>query len=464
MKKLFTLVFMLTAVFASAQSIIYVNATTGNDSNDGLSATVSGSSGPKLSLSGQNGALSLATDGDIVSVESGFYTEDVIIDKSVVLLKTGATTAYFSSFTFSGGAQLVAPKPAPSAFSAQTITVNPGSSISDGVNMVSSNGTVYVGSGNYDETVTLTKTFQLTFLGASTVRDIVLAGADIHVYSTGDVQISGSLQLNRPEGGYLVLSTSNVSILPGALVFPGNGNSYVKTVGAGLLSVPVNVSGATIIPVGTEDLYAPISISAITPSNTASVAGRVRSAGNPISFNPDLSSQVNSHIRLEWEIHASGSVTAASVRFDYTGAVEPSDWATVANRVIAQSSGTNWVDGTNVNIGESFSTANFTSLNGVFAIYSDFPNAIASTSTTSISLYPNPFQDVVRMNVSAGSQEHVVIQLLDLSGRIVSQKQTSLNVGDNTIQLSDLQSAAPGMYVVRLAGNQTDITLRAVKF
>ena len=111
MKKLFTLVLMLTACIASAQSVIYVNALTGNDTNDGLSATTSGTSGPKLSLSGQNGALATAASGDVVSVASGTYNEDVILDKNIVLLKTGSESADFLSFSFSNNAQLIAPKP-----------------------------------------------------------------------------------------------------------------------------------------------------------------------------------------------------------------------------------------------------------------------------------------------------------------------------------------------------------------
>jgi hypothetical protein len=462
MKKLFTLVFMLTTYFVSAQSVIYVNASTGSDSNDGLSATVSGDSGPKQTLSGIDGALSIVTEGDIVSVASGTYTEDVVFDKSVVLIKTGFTSAAFNSITFDGGAQLIAPKPAPNAFSAPIVTINSGSSISDGANLVATDGTVFLQQGTYDETLTLTHSFELVSNG-SIIRDVVLAGTGIEVIATGSIAISGSLQLNRPEGGYLVLSNSDIRVLTGASVFPGNANSYVKTTGLGILSIPATSS--TIIPVGTEDVYAPITISDFTPSDISYFSGRVRSASNPLSFNPDLGTQVNSHIRLEWTMDSSSPISNATVRFDYTGVVEPSDWTTVANRVVAEyTSGGSWTEGTNITIGEAYSTAKFTSINGVFAIYSDFPNAIADLSSTSISAFPTPFNDQVNLSLSCSSTDLVQIQLIDVAGRIVSQKQAVLNSGMNNIQLNDLNAFQPGIYLIKVQGSSVETTIRTMKF
>lgn len=463
MKKLFTLVFMLTTYFVSAQTVIYVNTSTGSDSNDGLSATVSGVSGPKQTLSGIDGALSVVADGDILSVASGTYTEDVVFEKSLVLIKTGFTPVTFNSITFDGGAQLIAPKPAPNAFSAPNVTINSGSSVSDGANMVETNGTVFLQQGTYNETLNLTHSFELVSIGSPIIRDVVLAGTGIEVITTGNFSISGSLQLNRPEGGYLVLSNSDIRLQSGAVVFPGNSNSYVKTVGLGVLIVPAN--STTIIPVGTEDVYAPITISDFTPTDVLNFFGRVRSTSNPLSFNPDLDSQVNSHIRLEWTMDSSDPISNASVRFDYTGAVEPSDWASVANRVVAvNTSGSAWTSGSNINIGEAYSTAKFTTLTGVFAIYSDFPNAISDLSSTSFSAFPSPFNDQLNLSLSSNSTEAVQIQLIDVAGRVVIQKQVVLKSGLNNIQLNDLNGCQSGVYLIKVQGNSLETTLRTMKF
>jgi hypothetical protein len=462
MKKLFTLVFMLATYFVSAQSVIYVNASSGDDSNDGLSATLSGGSGPKQTLSGPSGALSLVVDGDIISVASGVYSEEVVFDKSIVLIKTGLSPATFNSFTFDGGAQLIAPKPAPNAFSAPIVTINTGSSASDGENLVATNGTVFLNSGTYDETLTLTHSFELISSG-STIRDIILAGNGIEVIVTGNFSISGSLQLNRPEGGFLVLSNSDIRVQVGASVFPGNANSYVKTIGLGVLIVPA-ISN-TIIPVGTDDVYAPITISDFSPSDVTNFSGRVRSASNPLSFNPDLGTQVNSHVRLEWTMDSSEPISNATVRFDYTGAAEPADWSSVSNRVVAEyTSGGAWTAGTNITIGEAYATAKFTSLNGVFAIYSDFPNAIADLAATSFSAFPTPFSDQLNLSLASTSTDNVQIQLLDLAGRVVTQKQVVLNSGLNNIQLNDLTECQPGVYLIKVQGNSLDTTLRTMKF
>ena len=465
MKKLFTLVLMLTACIASAQSVIYVNALTGNDTNDGLSATTSGTSGPKLSLSGQNGALANAASGDVVSVASGTYNEDVILDKNIVLLKTGSESADFLSFSFSNNAQLIAPKPSTGAFTSDIVTVNNGSSISDVAVLIADNGNVFVQSGTYDEALTLTRSMEITYQGSPTVRDIIVAGAGIEVIFTGKVFVTGSLQLNRPEGGYIVLSSSDITVQQGATVFPGNGNSYVKTIGAGLLTVPVSGNGLTIIPVGTADLYAPVTLSNSTVSGAADASASVRSAGNMLSFNPDLAEQVNSHIRLEWTLSSSSSLTSSNVRFDYTGAVEPADWASVQNRIVANNTGADWTSGTNVVIGEAFASAQFSSVNGVFAVYSDYANAIQpSSSFESVSVYPNPFQDNLRVAIASVSTETIRIQLVDVSGRVVSQSQAILHAGENTVSISDLASVSSGVYFLHLQGVNNDFSLKAVKF
>ncbi|MFM2285467.1 MAG: Secretion system C-terminal sorting domain [Bacteroidota bacterium] len=455
MKKLFTLVLILTACIASAQSVIYVNAVTGSDSNDGLTTASS-----KQTLSGTTGALSIAQDGDIVSVEGATYAENAIINKSIALIKTGASSASFSSITFSEGAQLVAPKPAPGAITSPIVTVNTGSSVFDGANSVEDNGTVFVEAGTYNEELLLNHSFEITFIGSPTVRDIVLAGPGIRVVTTGKVFVSGSLQFNRPEGGFLVLSSSDVSVLAGASVFPGNANSYAMTTGAGMLTVPVN--GNAIIPVGTSAVYAPVTIS---NASTGTMSASVRSAGNILSFNPNLPDYVNSHVRLEWTLNSENTISNANVRFDYTGMYEPSDWASVQNRLVGQNDGTAWSAGTNSVIGESFASASFTSFDGTFAVYSDYANGIAEASSfEGLNVYPNPFSDVVRMNLVSKSNDLLTIQVVDLAGRIVAQQQANVTVGENMLQLNTVSSLPAGSYLIRLNNGQESISHRTVKF
>jgi hypothetical protein len=75
----------------SGPQVIYVNANAGSDSFDGLSSIIQSGKGPKKSL---KGGLTIAKNGDIISLAAGIYSaEQLSQNKTVITLKpTGPIT------------------------------------------------------------------------------------------------------------------------------------------------------------------------------------------------------------------------------------------------------------------------------------------------------------------------------------------------------------------------------------
>lgn len=458
MKKLYSILLILLATTVSSQTVYYVNSAMGNNANDGLSATMTSESGPKATIGGASGALASAIDGDIISVAAGAYAENLIINKSVSFLKTGNGNVTISSVTFSLGGGLLNPLPANNAFASELVTVNPGSSINDAIAMVTVDGTVVVNEGAYDESVFLTKSFNLIGLNAPEVRDFILAGIGARVVLEGAFNLDGSLQFNRPEGGKLELSGGFITMLQGATMTAGNNSSYAITSGSGKILSTLSASG-TIFPIGTEDMYAPATISGVD-SGSDFVAASVRPAGNPLSFNPDLPLQVNSHVLLEWTLVSSITETV-DIRFDYTGSAEPQDWNSVQNRIVGVAADEEYVPGNNSSIGESFATASFSGISGRFAVYSDFPNAINnSTADFTAAVFPNPFSSQFQIALEGATSSTTTIDVLDVTGRLVSS--TTVNAGSdaNTVQVNLNDFNQSGLYLVRI---QNDLGTKLVK-
>jgi hypothetical protein len=464
MKKLFTLALVFNCFVAFSQ-IIYVNTSTGNDTNNGLSQTQgSGSTGPKKTISGQNGGFSVLTSGEILSIAAGNYNEDVIVDKDVQLIKTGIGAIELASLTLSQTAKILGNQPSDGAFLAPVVTINAGSSISEGLQLLKTGGVINVNSGIYDEQLTFTKSCYLNGLQEPVISNLVLDGAAIVVTLEGSVRISGTLQLNRPAGGIIETSSYNLILNDGASTTPGNASSYVRTSGTGNLVIEGFTNNLTVFPVGTASGYAPVLID--DNNNTGeTIRVRVRQAGNVLSFNPDLPSIVNSHIRLEWTIGESEpGGNDAVVRFEYTGANEPSDWNTVANRIVGRNPSGVWIPGDNSALGEGFASAGFTELAGTFAVYSDFPNSIQTNELAQLlHVFPNPFENELFVDYSSDKSELLSIQLLDINGRLVSSTSSAIAPGKNLLTFSSFDQLTAGMYLIKLIGSEGVYTSRVVK-
>lgn len=453
MRKLFTLAFAFTALLANSQTI-YVNTATGDDSYDGLSASVSGNNGPKKTI---NAGVAALNSGEILVIESGVYDENVVFNKNMQLVKSGPTAVVASSITLTDAADIVGNLPVDQAIQSASVTVHVGSSASDGYLFVAENGVLYLNGTQFSESLFASKSFILTPVGVVTLGGIRMNGNSAVLTLGGDLNISNAIEVNQFNGGFLELSAFDLTLNAGAVITQGSAGSFVRTTGTGSLILQSLSDAATVLPVGVGMLYAPVTID--DANNTAeTISLRVRSATNTNSFNPDLPAAVNSFVGLEWIMNESGAAgNNAVVRFDYTGISELNNWADAQNRLVARNDGSNWAAGADSNIGEGFASATFTSLGGTFAVYSDFPNSIGENNNlASSTVFPNPFSNELFVALPADANQ-VTFNLIDLTGKIVS----SGNIISNVVSLpSDLAS---GAYFLSLGMNGMQSVIKVMK-
>ena len=453
MRKLFTLAFAFTALLANSQTI-YVNTATGDDSYDGLSASVNGSNGPKKTI---NAGVTALNSGEILVIESGVYDENVVFNKNMQLVKTGSAAVVTSSITLTDAADIVGNLPVDQAIQSVSVTVHNGSSASDGYLFVAENGVLYLNGTQFTETLFASKNLILTPVGTVTLGGIRMNGNSAVLTLGGDLAISNAIEVNQFNGGFLELSAFDLTLNTGAVITQGSAGSFVRTTGTGSLILQSLSDAATVLPVGVGMLYAPVSID--DANNTAeTISLRVRPATNANSFNPDLPSAVNSFVGLEWIMNESGAAgNNAVVRFDYTGNSELNNWSEAQNRLVARNDGSNWVAGTDSNIGDGFASATFTSLGGTFAIYSDFPNSIGEKNSLAAStVFPNPFSNELFVALPVDAKQ-VTFSLIDLTGKVVS----SGNIISNVVSLpTDLAS---GAYFLSLGMNGMQSVIKVMK-
>lgn len=453
MKKLFTLAFAFTSLLATSQTV-YVNTITGDDTYDGLSALVSGTNGPKKTI---NAGVATLNSGEILVIESGEYTENVVFNKNLQLVKTGIGAVVASSITISGEADIIGNLPVDQAIQSASVTVHEGSSANDGYVFVAENGVLYLNGTQFSESIFASKSFILTPIGNVTLGGIRMNGNSAVLTLGGDLNVSNAVEVNQLNGGFLELSAFDLTLNTGAAISQGSAGSFVRTSGTGSLILQSLSDVATILPIGISNLYAPVSVD--DANNTAeTIAIRVRSATNTNSFNPDLPGAVNSFIGLEWIFTESGAAgNNALVRFDYTGISELNNWADAQNRLVARNDGSSWIAGSDSNIGQGFATATFNALGGTFAIYSDFPNSIgANTSNSDVVVFPNPFNNELFVALPNGANQ-AAFNLIDLTGKVVA----SGTVASNSIALpADLSS---GAYFLALNVNGEQTVAKVMK-
>lgn len=76
------------------------------------------------------------------------------------------------------------------------------------------------------------------------------------------------------------------------------------------------------------------------------------------------------------------------------------------------------------------------------------------TANTTISSYPNPFQD--QLNLSVELKENSIVELLltDISGRTVAHTNQALTQGKQQVKMDQLEQLAPGNYLLTILINQ----------
>lgn len=190
-----------------AQDTLYVD-TGGNDANNGQAPALSGGDGPVETI---NQALSLASDGDLISIEAGVYSENVTVDKTVMFQarQTGSQQVVtFNDLEIDGsGKTLTFEANGGNTFSIEDVFLTDGS-IDVGSGLVTMTGSdIDVGDGTTAGTLTGTLTFP------SNVNVAYDIAAD---YTSGDELPSGlgsgTLSVLTTNAGTVLDLTKDVTV------------------------------------------------------------------------------------------------------------------------------------------------------------------------------------------------------------------------------------------------------------
>ena len=167
----------------------------------------------------------------------------------------------------------------------------------------------------------------------------------------------------------------------------------------------------------------------------------------------------NEHVQLKWTIQQT-EVAKIELMRSYNNA----DFKTIAIQLpIQQSETLSYLDNVQNRTGDKvFYKLKVTEESGLV----NYSNVIVVSYTKSVKtmqLMPNPVLNYTVVSVVSESEGMGVLQLVDLSGKILLNKQVMLAKGTNQVTLSDLQFLHTGMYLVRLKMKDTMLVERMVK-
>jgi hypothetical protein len=80
-----------------------------------------------------------------------------------------------------------------------------------------------------------------------------------------------------------------------------------------------------------------------------------------------------------------------------------------------------------------------------------------SDQKISVQVMPNPYMDKLNVNFTSNNSGKAEIRMISVSGTVVKKIESTISKGFNNVQLQDLSSQLPGMYVVNIVVNGESI-------
>ena len=78
-------------------------------------------------------------------------------------------------------------------------------------------------------------------------------------------------------------------------------------------------------------------------------------------------------------------------------------------------------------------------------------------------VYPNPFNEKMTVTIESTANKMVELYLSDVSGKIIKRMSQSLTSGINTIELEQLSSLSPGIYILKIKNDEINNSVRLFK-
>ena len=84
-------------------------------------------------------------------------------------------------------------------------------------------------------------------------------------------------------------------------------------------------------------------------------------------------------------------------------------------------------------------------------------------ATTTVQVLPNPFKEKLLLNISTIGANSTEIRLMDMSGKVLVRRTTTLQTGTNAITLDGLEALTKGTYLLQVKNERLNETLKVVK-
>ncbi|HSN61121.1 MAG TPA: T9SS type A sorting domain-containing protein, partial [Ferruginibacter sp.] len=82
---------------------------------------------------------------------------------------------------------------------------------------------------------------------------------------------------------------------------------------------------------------------------------------------------------------------------------------------------------------------------------------------SSITATPNPFADLLKINISSTMKEMVTLTLSDLSGRVLYRQAVQVQAGVNLLEITEVKKLATGTYLLTMFSQEQNSTIRILK-
>jgi hypothetical protein len=79
---------------------------------------------------------------------------------------------------------------------------------------------------------------------------------------------------------------------------------------------------------------------------------------------------------------------------------------------------------------------------------------------TGISIYPNPFDDIISASVSLAQDGQVQLDLTDITGRLIARQQSALTKGKHLVKMSGLKALVSGTYLLSVSVNDRKVDVK----
>jgi hypothetical protein len=86
-----------------------------------------------------------------------------------------------------------------------------------------------------------------------------------------------------------------------------------------------------------------------------------------------------------------------------------------------------------------------------------------AVAISGLTVFPNPFTNNIKLQIHSTKEEASLIRLVNMAGQQVIKRDITLQPGDNIIVVKDLETVAPGIYLMEIRTGSDVITQKIVK-